>query len=61
MKRNTMFFECMLLLLLLSLCVYTSCRGNERVAEAGTFTGGNMYNDTLEDFSNNIYTEFFHE
>ena len=55
--RNTFFIECILCALLLFSGIILSFRENQTVAEAGTFGGNVISNDTFEDFSKNLFRE----
>lgn len=59
--KNVLFAQCLICVFLLTVTIILTVRGNQRAAEAGTFCTNTFFNDTLADFSNNIFGEFFDE
>ena len=61
MKRKIITFEIILCLILLLFGVYIHAKTQDRVISVGTFGNGTQYNDTLGDFSINLFGELFYD
>ena len=60
MKRKIIAFEILLCFILIISCIYLHTKTKERTVSVGTFDAQDAYNDTLKDFSNNLFGDLFY-